>query len=67
MAEANRIASNDSHVPEGEYGYPIGHLGHLTGAQAQALEDFKKLLEEEKLYKPRTAESPASHDETTVL
>lgn len=30
-------------VPVEEYGYPVGHLGHLTETQEEALEAFRKL------------------------
>ncbi|KAI0006772.1 CRAL-TRIO domain-containing protein [Xylariaceae sp. FL0662B] len=47
-----------------QHGYPEGHLGHLTDHQAQVLQDFKALLEEEGLYKRG---NPPSHDDPTLL
>ncbi|KAK9422646.1 putative CRAL-TRIO domain-containing protein [Seiridium unicorne] len=47
-----------------EHGYPEGHLGHLTATEQQALDDFKVLLEEKKLWTPGP---PASHDDPTLI
>ena len=51
----------------GEFGYPLGHLGHLTEPQQSALEEFKKLCAEKGLYKPGTDGARGSHDDTTLL
>lgn len=53
-----------SSAPDGDHGYPNGHLGHLNEQETEALDAFKKLAEEEGLYKPG---SPASHDDTVLL
>ncbi|KAI1177013.1 CRAL-TRIO domain-containing protein [Nemania sp. FL0916] len=47
-----------------EVGYPTGHLGHLTEQEAQALVDFKALLQEKELYRPGP---PPSHGDPTLL
>ncbi|MCJ1382047.1 hypothetical protein MMC17_005159 [Xylographa soralifera] len=51
----------------GEFGYPIGHLGHLTDTQAEALVEFKKLCQEKKLFKPASDINQSSHDDVTML
>ncbi|KAJ4420523.1 hypothetical protein N0V82_004296 [Gnomoniopsis sp. IMI 355080] len=50
-----------------DYGYPHGHLGHLTDTEATTFAAFQSLLAEHKLYTPATATNPASHDDATVL
>ncbi|KAJ4390931.1 hypothetical protein N0V93_004530 [Gnomoniopsis smithogilvyi] len=50
-----------------EYGYPHGHLGHLTETESTTFAAFKTLLAEHKLYHPATPTAPASHDDATVL
>jgi hypothetical protein len=68
MATATRVKTTDSSVvPAGEYGYPVGHLGHLSEAQETALEEFRKLCAESGVYKPATEASPASHDDVMLL
>lgn len=47
-----------------DYGYPQGHLGHLDETQAEKLEEFRKLVETEGLYKPGP---PPSHDDEALL
>ena len=47
-----------------EYGYPHGHLTHLSETESDALTSFKKLLEERGLYTPGP---PASRDDATLL
>ncbi|KAI1426635.1 CRAL-TRIO domain-containing protein [Xylaria sp. FL1777] len=47
-----------------ELGFPKGHSGHLTDDEAEALVEFKALLEEDGLYKPGP---PPSHDDPTLL
>ncbi|KAK4199175.1 putative SEC14 cytosolic factor [Triangularia verruculosa] len=49
-----------------EFGYPHGHLGHLTAEQENALQDFKAVLEERGLYKHASGED-ASHEDWTLL
>ncbi|KEZ40503.1 hypothetical protein SAPIO_CDS8399 [Scedosporium apiospermum] len=51
-------------VLDSDYGYPHGHLGYLAEHETEALDAFKKLAEEEELYKPGT---PPSHDDTVLL
>ncbi|PQE10161.1 phosphatidylinositol transporter protein [Rutstroemia sp. NJR-2017a WRK4] len=51
-----------------EYGFPQGHLGHLTPDEEAALGNFKKLCAEKGLYKPGNgADEPASHEDATLL
>ncbi|KAF6823284.1 sec14 cytosolic factor [Colletotrichum plurivorum] len=47
-----------------DHGYPHGHLGHLNEHEEAQLAAFKKLLEEQALYKPGP---PASHNDPTLL
>ncbi|MCJ1315975.1 hypothetical protein MMC15_001295 [Xylographa vitiligo] len=54
-------------IAVGEFGYPIGHLGHLTDAQAEALVVFKRLCQEKKLFKPASDINQSSHDDVTML
>ena len=54
----------DTSASFSDYGYPHGHLGHLDEAQAEALEEFRKLAEAEGLYKPGP---PPSHDDEALL
>ncbi|GAP91947.1 putative SEC14 cytosolic factor [Rosellinia necatrix] len=61
------MASDLRRVPSSgavEVGYPTGHLGHLTEHEAQALAEFKALVEEKGIYTPG---SPPSHDDPTLL
>ena len=68
MATATRIRTNESGIlATGEYGYPTGHLGHLTEQQEQALVAFKALCEQKGFFKPATDINLASHDDTTLL
>lgn len=50
-----------------EYGYPNGHLGHLTPEEEEAFKNFKLLCAEKGVYKPADGETPASHDDATLL
>lgn len=65
----SRTSTSRSHPAKGalEYGYPHGHLGHLTESESASLLAFKTLLTEHKLYTPATASAAASHDDATVL
>ncbi len=54
-------------IKSGEFGFPIGHLGHLTEQQQLALAGFKELCAKEKIYRPRAGDDPASHDDATML
>lgn len=47
-----------------EYGYPHGHLGHLTPDEEAAFASFKTLLTKKGLYKPGP---PPSHNDTILL
>ena len=68
MADITKVPSKASGIlKQGEYGYPIGHLGHLTGAQEKSLVEFKELCASKGLYKPASSERPSSHDDATML
>ncbi|MCJ1394477.1 hypothetical protein MMC18_007355 [Xylographa bjoerkii] len=65
-----RVKTTDSAreiIATGEFGYPIGHLGHLTAAQAEALVEFKKLCQEKNLFRPASDINQSSHDDVTML
>jgi hypothetical protein len=55
--------ANSSSVPRGF----IGHLGHLTAEQEEALVIFKGNLLQANLYKASTEGHAASHDDSTLL
>ncbi|KAK7743280.1 hypothetical protein SLS53_004365 [Cytospora paraplurivora] len=71
---ATKTVSKASHASHGshaskpravlEYGYPAGHLGHLTEQEAETFEKFKAHLQEQGLYTPGP---PPSHDDPTLL
>ena len=66
--DAQRIRTTESGIiATGEYGYPVGHLGHLTEPQEEALETFKDLLASKGLYQPATASTRASHEDCLLL
>ena len=66
--EAQRVRTGQSiNAKTGEFGFPQGHLGHLTDEQAKALVDFKELLQEKKLWTPADGDQPESHDDVTLL
>ena len=68
MEAATKIPSNASAaLRSGEFGYPTGHLGHLTAAQESALVDFKKLCTDAKLYNPGSGDNPPSHRDAVLL
>jgi hypothetical protein len=51
-----------------EYGYPQGHLGHLTDEEEVALKEFKDAVIELQLYKPQTDEHEyGTHDDAMLL
>ncbi|KAK0667831.1 putative SEC14 cytosolic factor [Cercophora samala] len=50
-----------------EFGYPHGHLGHLTPEQEKALGEFKIFLGDKGLYKRAQAGGKASHEDWTLL
>jgi hypothetical protein len=50
------------------YGYPLGHIGHLSADEQIAFNDFKALLIEKDLYKPQSvADEYGTHDDATLL
>lgn len=50
------------------YGYPRGHLGHLTPEEEEMLNNFKALCQENGYYSPGNGDSePPSHDDATML
>lgn len=69
MAEAVRTNSNASaNLKKGEFGYPAGHLGHLTQNEEAALLGFKRLLVEKKLLKEDNGEGEGTDvDDVTLL
>ena len=67
MAEATKVPSKNTLTLRKEYGYPNGHLGHLTEPQETALVKFKELSAKESLYTPAKDGKPASHDESVML
>lgn len=50
-----------------EYGFPQGHLGHLTEAEEQAFAEFKQVCASKGVYTPGNGQQAASHDEATLL
>ena len=51
-----------------EYGYPQGHLGHLSPEEEAALRNFKVLCAEKGYYKPGNGEdTDATHEDATLL
>lgn len=58
---ATRVKSSASTTSV--YGYPRGHLGHLSEHEEEALSAFKKVLEERGAWK----RDPVSHDDQTLL
>ncbi|KAK7417591.1 hypothetical protein QQZ08_011572 [Neonectria magnoliae] len=59
---AHRVKSSASTI--GDYGYPHGHLTHLSPQEEDAFARFKALLEEKGLLKRGP---PASHDDPLLL
>jgi hypothetical protein len=50
------------------YGFPQGHLGHLTLEEEAALENFKTFSMEKGLYKPQNeTDEYGTHDDATLL
>jgi hypothetical protein len=60
-AAATRVKSSTSTTSQ--YGYPHGHLGHLSEYESEALSKFKEILEERGAW----TRQPASHDDQTLL
>ncbi|TAQ91596.1 hypothetical protein B7494_g109 [Chlorociboria aeruginascens] len=50
-----------------EYGYPQGHLGHLTDAEETAFQQFKTLCAEKGYYKAGEGDDIATHEDATLL
>ncbi len=51
-----------------EYGYPHGHLGHLSPDEEAAFKNLKLLCEEKGYYKPGDGgDTPATHEDATLL
>jgi len=50
-----------------EYGYPRGHLGHLTPDEEASFKNFKIFCEEKGSYHPGEGDKPATHDDATLL
>ena len=44
-----------------------GHVGHLTGEEELAFEEFKKLCTKQGFYTPATDRNKASHDDGTLV
>lgn len=78
MAEvdAARVRTGQS-AKAGEFGFPLGHLGHLTEEEQHALVEFKELCAKHGIYTPKSPDAPVggvpgdvgqvSHDDTTML
>ncbi len=50
------------------YGYPQGHIGHMTADEQAALNNFKVLLTEKGLYKQASENDDfGTHDDATLL
>lgn len=64
LPQAARVVSSQSVAQLAEYQYPRGHLGHLSELEAEALEQFKNVLEERGFL---TRGPPASHDDPLLL
>ena len=51
-----------------EYGYPQGHLGHLSPEEEAAFKNFKVLCAEKGYYKPGNGkDEDPSHDDPLLL
>lgn len=51
-----------------EYGYPQGHLGHLTSDEETALTNFKLLCADKGYYNPAEGEDgKPSHEDALML
>ena len=61
-APAARVKSSASTL--NDYGYPHGHLGHLSAHEEEQFHIFKATLEERGLL---TRGPPASHDDPLLL
>ncbi|KAG9230823.1 putative SEC14 cytosolic factor [Amylocarpus encephaloides] len=50
-----------------EYGYPQGHLGHLSSEEEEALKNFKVMCAEKGYYSAGLEGGAASHEDATLL
>jgi hypothetical protein len=50
-----------------EFGFPQGHLGHLTQQQEEAFKNFKLYCAEKGYYTPADGDKEASHDDPLLL
>ncbi|PGH04924.1 hypothetical protein GX51_03220 [Blastomyces parvus] len=64
--EAAAAKASKGDAPEGPDPL-LGFLNHLSPQQAEALESFKSIIKEEQLYTEAHGETPASHDDSTLL
>ncbi|KAK2820054.1 hypothetical protein FQN49_007766 [Arthroderma sp. PD_2] len=65
--QLNKPATNQSTASASTSDPLSGHLNHLSGAQSQALETFKKECIERNIYTPAKEGGEASHDDSTLL
>jgi len=49
------------------YGFPQGHIGHLTDEEELALQEFKELCTEKGLYKGPKDDEYGTYDDATLL
>lgn len=49
------------------YGFPQGHIGHLTEEEELALQEFKELCTEKGLYKGPKDDEYGTYDDATLL
>ncbi|KAI6810424.1 CRAL/TRIO domain-containing protein [Hortaea werneckii] len=49
------------------YTWPAAHVGHLNESQQTQLDKFRRLCESKGYYTPATEDTPATHDDETLL
>ncbi|KAI6793032.1 CRAL/TRIO domain-containing protein [Hortaea werneckii] len=49
------------------YTWPAAHVGHLNETQQTQLDKFRRLCESKGYYTPATEDTPATHDDETLL
>ncbi|KAI7261874.1 CRAL/TRIO domain-containing protein, partial [Hortaea werneckii] len=49
------------------YTWPAAHVGHLNETQQSQLDKFRRLCESKGYYTPATEDTPATHDDETLL
>ncbi|KAI7318865.1 CRAL/TRIO domain-containing protein [Hortaea werneckii] len=49
------------------YTWPAAHVGHLNETQQSQLDKFRRLCESKGYYTPATDDTPATHDDETLL